>query len=56
MEVQCKALCPIFKMEKDVKEARGNIEFLHRLRDNGITERLDEFRASVIKPRFLFWR
>jgi len=56
MEVQCKALCPIFKMEKDVKEARGNIKFLHRLRDKGITERLDEFRASVVKPRFLFWR
>ncbi|MCF8268705.1 MAG: suppressor of fused domain protein [Crocinitomicaceae bacterium] len=55
-EVQCKALCPIFKMEKDVKEARGNIKFLHRLMDKGITERLDEFRASVVKPRFLFWR
>jgi hypothetical protein len=51
-----KALCPIFKMEKDVKEARGMDKFIIRMMDKGVTEKLDEFRESVIKPRFLFWR
>lgn len=51
-----KALCPIFKMEKDVKEARGMDKFIHRMMDKGMTEKLDEFREPIIKPRFLFWR
>ena len=51
-----KVLTPVFKMEKDVKEARGMDKFLIRMVDKGVTEKLDEFRESVIKPRFLFWR
>ncbi len=51
-----KVLTPVFKMEKDVKEARGMEKFLIRMTDKGMTEKLDEFRESVIKPRFLFWR
>ncbi|MEY3048747.1 MAG: hypothetical protein RL365_785 [Bacteroidota bacterium] len=51
-----KALCPIFKMEKDMKEARGIDKFMIRMIEKGVTEKLDEFRESVIKPRFLFWR
>ena len=49
-------LTPVFKMEKDVKEARGMDKFLIRMVDKGVTEKLDEFREPVIKPRFLFWR
>jgi hypothetical protein len=51
-----KVLTPVFKMEKDVKEARGLTKFIHRMMDKGVTEKLDEFREPVIKPRFLFWR
>jgi len=51
-----KVLTPVFKLEKDVKEARGMDKFLIRMVDKGVTEKLDEFRESVIKPRFLFWR
>ena len=51
-----KALCPMFKMEKDVKEARGMDKFMIRMMDKGVTEKLDEFREPIIKPRFLFWR
>jgi hypothetical protein len=51
-----KVLTPVFKMEKDVKEARGLTKFIHRMMDKGVTEKLDEFREPLIKPRFLFWR
>lgn len=51
-----KVLTPVFKMEKDVKEARGMEKFVVRMMDKGMTEKLDEFREPIIKPRFLFWR
>lgn len=51
-----KGLTPVFSIEKDVKEARGMNKFIQRIMDKGMTEKLDEFREPIIKPRFLFWR
>ena len=54
--IHFKALCPIFKREKDVKEARGMEKFMERYLAKGNTEKLDEFRVSSVKTSLLFWR
>lgn len=54
--VHFKALCPIFKKEKDIKESKGLDKFLIRMRDKGMNEKIDEFRISLIKSSILFWK
>ena len=54
--IRFKALCPIYKNEKDIKESRGIFKFLNRMMDKGMTEKVDEFRLPIIKSRFLFWK
>lgn len=55
-EIFFKALCPIFKKEKEVKEARGMEKFMERYVAIGNNEKVDEFRISSIKNSVLFWR
>lgn len=50
-----KALCPLLPKEKDVKEARGVQKFLEKMKGKGVNEGIDEFRDSIVKPKFFFW-
>ena len=54
--IHFKALCPLLPKEKDVKEARGHQKFIERMSAQGMTECIDEFRGSIVKSRFLFWK
>lgn len=55
-KIHFKALCPIFRNEKDLKAAKGVERFVNRLKDKGVNEQVDEFRRSTVKSRFLFWK
>lgn len=53
--IHFKALVPIFKDEKEFKESKGFGRLLNKFQDKGVSEKLDEFRSTVVKHRFLFW-
>jgi hypothetical protein len=50
------AIVPIFKDEMDYKQARGTFKFLQKLNSAGVTELLDDYRSSVFKSKWTFWR
>ncbi len=54
--VQFLALVPIFADEMDYKQGKGTVKFLKKLNNNGVTEKLDDFRANVLNSRLRFWR
>jgi hypothetical protein len=50
------AIVPIFKDEMDYKQARGTFKLLQKLNSAGVTELLDDYRSSVFKSKWTFWR
>ncbi len=44
---------PIFKDEMDYKQSKGPFKFVQKLVNKGVTEKLDDFRSSVLKSK---WR
>ena len=52
-EVNFLAITPLFKEEFEYKQARGTFKFMQKLNNNGITEKLDDFRGSIMKRK---WR
>lgn len=50
-----RALVPVFKDEKDYNEARGLHKLLKIFLDKNISEKIDEFRFTSVRHRFLFW-
>ncbi len=44
---------PIFKSEMDYKQHKGPFKFVQKLVNKGVTEKLDDFRSSVLKNK---WR
>lgn len=47
------AIVPIFSDELDYKHSKGTIKLLQKFLQKGITEKLDDFRATSLKSR---WR
>ena len=43
---------PIFGDEMDYKQAKGTYKLMKKLNGKGISEKLDDFRATVLKSRF----
>lgn len=47
------AIIPIFEDEMDYKQGKGTYKILKKFRQHGITEKLDDFRGSILKSK---WR
>lgn len=47
------AIVPIFKDEMDYKEHKSTFKFVQKMDNAGVTEKLDDFRSSVLKRRWL---
>jgi hypothetical protein len=50
------AIIPIFSDEMDYKHGKGTRKFEEKLRQHGVTEKLDEYRGSVLKSKWRFFR
>ncbi len=48
-EIHFLGIIPIFSDEMDYKQGRGTFKFMQKLRGKGVTEELDDFRATVLK-------
>lgn len=48
------AIVPIFEDEMDYKQARGAFKLLQKFNSSGVTEKLDDFRSSVLKSKWRF--
>jgi hypothetical protein len=48
------AIIPIFKDEMDYKQARGAFKFLQKLNTANVTEKLDDYRSTVLKSKWRF--
>ncbi len=46
------AVFPIFGDEMDYKQAKGTYKLMKKLKNKGHTEKLDDFRVTVLKSRF----
>jgi hypothetical protein len=49
------ALIPIFGDEMDYKQSKGTEKFRKKLISKGISEKLDEYRQSSLRNRWLFF-
>ena len=47
------AIIPIFKDEMDYKQHKSTFKFVQKMDNAGTTEKLDDFRSSVLKRRWL---
>jgi hypothetical protein len=47
------AIIPIFEDEMDYKQGKGTFKILKKFTQHGITEKLDDFRGSIMKSK---WR
>lgn len=47
------AIIPIFADEMDYKQGKGTFKFIQKLSNAGVTEKLDDFRSSVLRNK---WR
>ena len=46
------AIIPIYKKEREYKEARGTFKLFEKFRQFGVTEKMDGYRESVMKSRW----
>ena len=47
------AVIPIFEDEMDYKQGKGTFKLMTKLKNQGITEKLDDFRSTSLKSK---WR
>lgn len=47
------SIIPLYKNEIDYKQSKGTFKFMQKLVNNGITEKLDDYRGSAMKRK---WR
>lgn len=52
-EIHFLSIIPLYKNEIDYKQSKGTFKFMQKLVNNGITEKLDDFRGSAMKRK---WR
>ncbi|MFM7668199.1 MAG: suppressor of fused domain protein [Bacteroidota bacterium] len=50
------ALIPLFGDEMDYKQGKGTVKLKQKFLIKGVTEKLDEFRQSCLKNRWLFFK
>lgn len=48
-------LAPLFKREFEQKQQKGYMQFYQRFKDAGISERIDNYRESLFKRKFIFF-
>ena len=48
-------LAPLFKREFEKKQQKGYIQLYQRLTDSGVSERIDDYRESLFKRKFIFF-
>jgi len=46
---------PIFADEMDYKQGKGTYKFMKKLKNQSVTEKLDDFRATVLKSKWRHW-
>lgn len=49
------AIIPVFKDEFEYKQARGTFKFMQKLANKGVTEKLDDYRGSVMRGKWSFF-
>lgn len=47
------SIIPIFEDEMDYKQGKGTVKFMRKLLGHGVTEKLDDYRKTVLKSK---WR
>lgn len=55
-EIHFLSIIPIYGEEMDYKQGKGTAKFQQKLRNSGITEKLDDFRGSVLKSKWRFFK
>lgn len=50
------AIIPIFQDEMNYKQARGAFKFFQKLNSANVTEKLDDYRSTVLKSKWRFRR
>ena len=53
-EIYFLGIVPIFEDEMDYKQGKGTYKLLKKFNHHGITEKLDDFRGSVLKSKWRF--
>ena len=48
------SIIPIFPDEMDYKQGKGTFKFEKKLRTHGITEKLDDFRGTILRSKWRF--
>ncbi len=48
------AIVPIFKNEFEYKQARGTFKLMQKFSNKNVTEKLDDFRGSVLRNKWRF--
>lgn len=54
--VQFLGIIPIFPEEMDYKQGKGTFKFVQKLINKGVNEKLDDFRGSVLKRKWVLRR
>lgn len=49
------AIIPLFPDEMDYKQGKGTLKLFEKFRHQGVTEKLDDFRKSVLKSKWKFF-
>ena len=49
------AIVPIFPDEMDYKQGKGTFKFVQKLRNHGITEKLDDYRGTILRSKWRFF-
>lgn len=49
------AVIPIFPDEMDFKQGKGTVKLFAKLNANNVTEKLDDYRSTVLKTRWNFF-
>jgi len=52
-EIYFLPIIPIFEDEMDYKQGKGTFKLMTKLKNQGVTEKLDDFRATSLKSK---WR
>lgn len=52
-EIHFLAIIPLFKKEFEYKQSRGTLKLLRKMKNHGVTEKLDDFRENMLRSK---WR
>lgn len=55
-QVHFLSIIPIFPDEMDYKQGKGTLKFQQKLIQHGITEKLDDYRGTVLRSKWRFFK